>query len=325
VKPIELGVNQLRRFYRGGARIAAFRGLDTIHDDAPEDWIASTTVVHGDGEVGLSRLPDGTLLGDVIAADPEAFLGPEHVGRFGSDPALLVKLLDAGERLLLHLHPDAAFAQAHLGSRWGKTEGWIIVDAVPGATVHVGFSRDLEYDELERLVSEQNVEALVASMNRLPVSPGDSIYVPAGTPHVIGDGIFLLELQEPSDLSLLLEWDPGGEPGALLGLPRELALQAVTRARTSPEQLASLQQNRGASYFPVEADRFFRADRLLDASIVDASFRVVLVLDGEGSLESENGGALRVARGSTVLTPYASGEVTLRGRCRAVVCRPPLG
>jgi mannose-6-phosphate isomerase len=323
VNAVELPPNQLHRFYRGGARIAAFRGLESVDDDAPEDWVASTTVVHGDGTVGLSRLLDGAFLRDVIDADPEAFLGPAHTGRFGSDPAVLVKLLDAGERLPLHLHPDAAFAQQHLGSRWGKTEAWIILDAPPGAMVHVGFSRDLAEHELEQLVRDQDFDTLVGAMHGIPVAAGDSLFVPAGTPHVIGEGIFLLELQEPSDLSLLLEWKPGGEEEAFLGLPRRLGLEAVGRGGTSPAQLAHLRQNRGASYFPPEADEFFRAERLVGGSIVEASFTVVIVLEGEGALEPERADAVRVSRGSTVLVPYAVGAVTLRGSCRAVACRPP--
>ena len=323
VRPIELSANQLHRFYRGGARIAAFRGLESVDDEAPEDWVASTTVVHGDGEVGLSRLPDGNLLRDAIAADPEAFLGAAHSARFENDPAFLVKLLDAGERLPLHLHPDTEFARRHLGSRWGKTEAWIILGVLPGATVHVGFARDLAGDELEQLVRDQDVDALVAAMNRLPVSAGDSIYVPAGTPHVIGAGILLLELQEPSDLSLLLEWKPGGAEDAFLGLTLELGLQAVRRDATRAEQLTRLRQSRGASYFPPEADEFFRAERLVDGSVVQPSFSVVIVLDGQGALETEHAEAVQVSRGSTVLVPFAAGSVTVRGPCRAVACRPP--
>jgi mannose-6-phosphate isomerase len=317
VRPIELGVNQLRRFYRGGARIAAFRGLAAIDDGAPEDWIASTTLAYGDGQVGLSRLPDGAFVRDAIADDPATFLGPAHVAAYGGDPALLVKLLDAGERLLLHLHPDAAFAQEHLGSRWGKTEGWIILEAVPGATVHVGFSREIGEDELERLVREQDVAALTGAMNRVEVGAGDSIFVPAGMPHVIGEGILLLELQEPSDLSLLLEWGRGGEAAAFLGLSRELALQAVDRTRTSPEELAHLQQNRGASFFPSEADGFFRAERLVDGSVLEPSFAIVVVLEGEGTLETD-GGSLQVTRGSTALVPHSAGPLRLTGACRAI-------
>jgi mannose-6-phosphate isomerase len=324
MNPIVLGANQLHRFYRGGARIAAFRGLPTVDDAAPEDWVASTTPVHGNGDTGLSRLPDGTFLVDRIRAEPEAYLGRPHTRRFGGDPALLVKLLDAGERLPLHLHPDAAFAQRHLRSRYGKTEAWIILEAVPGASVHVGFARDVARDELMRLVRGQRFDALLAAMNRVPVAPGDSIYVPAGTPHVIGEGVLLLELQEPSDLSLLLEYGQAGESGAFLGLPPEVALAAVSSSRLGADSFAHLRRNRGASFFPPEADAFFRADRLVDGSTVAPSFAVVVGIDGVGALEPTEGDAVPIARGITVLVPFAAGTFRLTGSCRAICCRPPV-
>src|ERR671922_204086 len=99
--PLLLPPNLLRRFYRGGKRIAAFRG---------------------------------TTVRDAVAADPVAFLGPEHVERFGADTRLLVKLLDAGERLPVHFHPDDEFARRH-GFAHGKTEAWLMVDARPGAKI----------------------------------------------------------------------------------------------------------------------------------------------------------------------------------------------
>jgi mannose-6-phosphate isomerase len=322
MRPLELPPNQLRRFYRGGARIAAFRGLATIDDDAPEDWVGSTTTVHGDDRSGLSRLPDGRLLREALAAEPESFLGDAHVASRGSDPGLLVKLLDAGQRLPLHLHPDAALARRHLGTRYGKTEAWIILEAVPGAAVHVGFARDLSRDELAQLVESQNIDRLVAAMNRVDVHAGDAIFVPAGVPHVIGDGILLLELQEPSDLSILLEWGDGAESDAFLGLPRDVALGAVTRTRLDDE-LTRLTSSRGASFFPDEADPFFRADRLVAGSVVAASFSIVVVVDGEGAIETEHAPPRRVTRGATLLVPFACGAMTLTGACRAIACRPP--
>ena len=67
------------------------------------------------------------------------------MARFGPDPALLVKLLDTGERLFVHFHPDNAFADRHLGCRHGKSEAWIVTDAVPrpatGGLVYLGFAR----------------------------------------------------------------------------------------------------------------------------------------------------------------------------------------
>ena len=321
MRPLELPPNQIRRFYRGGSRIASFRGLPAA-DDAPEDWVASTTRVFGEDELGLSRLDDGTRLADIFADDPEAFFEPEHRAAYGADPAVLLKLLDAGERLPLHFHPDASFAAAHLGSPHGKTEAWVILEADPHAAVHVGFTRELGGDELAEMVDAQDVAALIETMNRLPVRTGDSIFVPAGLPHVIGEGILLLELQEPSDLSLLLEWE-GLMPAeqASLGLPREVVLGAVDRAPVDVERLSS---RRGASLFPDEADRFFRAELVGGGDHLEPAFSVLVVTEGEGELRCESAEPVDVRRGTVVLVPVSAGAVEVSGSCRAVRCRPPV-
>lgn len=319
MRPLELGPNQIRRFYRGGARIAAFRGLPPDGDDAPEDWVASTTTVHGEAETGRTRLETGIWLGDLFAADPESFFEPAHLTAHGPDPTLLLKLLDAGERLPLHFHPDAPFAAEHLGSQHGKTEAWVILEAEPGATVHVGFARDLAAEELAALVDAQDVDGLMRLMNQLPVVAGDAIFVPAGLPHVIGEGILLLELQEPSDLSLLLEWEGlMSEEEAFLGLPRELVLGAVTRSAVEPETLTA---RRGGTLFPPEADPFFRADLVVGGETLEAGFSVVIGTDGSGELRSERDEPVPLQRGSVLLVPYAAGAVELAGSCRAIRCR----
>lgn len=318
---IELGSNQIRRFYRGGNRIAAFRGAAGGGNDAPEDWVASTTVVHGAIELGLSRLADGVRLVDLLAQDPAAFFEPAHLERFGSEPAVLIKLLDAGERLPVHVHPDNEFAAAHLASPCGKTEAWIILEADAGACVHLGFSSELQGRDLARLVSAQDADVLLAVMNRLPVAAGDAIFVPAGLPHAIGEGILLLELQQPSDLSLLLERAGMSEAEALLDLQPEQALAAVTR---SVPDLDRLRLNRGASLFPSEADRFFRADLVAGGDRLEASFSVLIGYGGAGTLRSESAGSVAVRRGSTVLVPFSAGVTEVSGRWEGIRCRSPL-
>jgi hypothetical protein len=114
---VVLGPNQpAGRFYAGGERIAAFRGLGHWLPFTPEDWVGSTTSLAGEQETGVSRLPGGESLADAVVADPVGWLGVEHVEAYGADPALLVKLLDAGERLPVHAHPTRQFAAAHVGS-----------------------------------------------------------------------------------------------------------------------------------------------------------------------------------------------------------------
>ena len=148
------------------------------------------------------------------------------MAEYGPDPAVLVKLLDAGERLPVHYHPGRAFAREHLGLRYGKTEAWIILEADPGAAVHVGLKEPLDPQTVRRWVDEQDAGQMLDALHEIPVQAGDGILVPAGTLHAIGGGILLLELQEPTDLSVLVEWKRFGVDSG----PEHLDLGWETRA-----------------------------------------------------------------------------------------------
>jgi len=310
------------RFYRGGQRITSFRGESAALEREPEDWVASTTTLNGETALGLSSLPDGHTLLEAITRAPVDWLGADHLARYGADPRLLVKLLDAGERLPVHAHPSGEFASRHLGRAHGKTEAWFILS---DGEVHVGLRRDVSPDELAELVATQNTGRLLALLHRINVKAGDVVLVPAGMLHTIGAGVFLVELQEPEDLSILLEWKDFAIDGARLGhlgLGFGIALTAVeTRARSAGE-IANLARPAGwgASVLPAEADPFFRLERLAvrGTTTIDAGFAVLIVTDGSISL-----GALTLPRGSTLLVPHSAGPLSLSGDGEAVVCRPP--
>ncbi len=336
--PILLPANMPRSFYRGAGRIDRFRGMpapaDAYH---PEDWIASTTERHGAAEGGPTTLPDGRTLASAIAGDAERWLGPGHVARYGADPALLVKLLDAGERLPLHVHPDQRFARSHLASPYGKTEAWIIIDAAPEAAVHLGFARDVEAGELAAWVADQSVSDMLAATNRVPVRAGDAIVCPAGLPHAIGQDILLVELQEPTDLSVLLEWEGYDVDAAAghLGLGFDQALRCVDRHAWDTESITALRQARQEGQnvrpgvdrlFPESADDFFAAERIRPAptGVLDPAFSVLVIVDGAGTLETEHGTPTEVRAGQTFLVPHAAGNGVLRGMLTAIRCRPPV-
>lgn len=327
--PVFLPPNAIPRFYRGGAAIAALRGSELRGERFPEDWIGSMTTVFGESELGLSRLPDGRLLRDAAAANPVGFFGPDHYARHGADPALLVKLLDAGERLPVHVHPDRSFAREVLGSRYGKTEAWVVIDAAEGATVSVGFREDVAAETLAGWVQDQDRRALLGALNPLLVRPGDAIFVPAGVPHAIGEGVLTVELQEPSDLSILLEWRGfarGGDGAATLGLGWNVALGCVQLSRHEAERFGTGAGNGAvASLLPAEADRFFRAERVRPAPAAELApgFAILVVTEGAGVLHSEGGEPLELRRGDTVLVPWEGGPVRIEGDLVALACRPP--
>jgi mannose-6-phosphate isomerase len=332
VRPIVLPPNGIPRFYLGGAAIAALRGTQPAGERVPEDWVGSTTTVFGEDELGLSRLPDGRLLRDAAAADPVAFFGPTHAARLGADPGLLVKLLDAGERLPVHVHPDDVFARDALRAPYGKTEAWIVIGASrDDASVAAGWREDVDPATLERWVREQDHGALLDALNPIPVKAGDAVFVPAGTPHAIGAGLLIVELQQPSDMSVLLEWDGFGiadEDEATLGLGWDVALGCVETAARDAAALRGPRPDNAepvARLLPEAADPFFRADHLAPAPIaaLEQGFAILVAVEGEGALLPESGEALTVRRGDAVLVPWAAGACHLEGDLVAIACSPP--
>ncbi|MGN7799424.1 class I mannose-6-phosphate isomerase [Leifsonia sp. 22587] len=329
--PLLLGPNQpLDRPYRGGAGIARFRGTPQPSPFTPEDFVASTTEVFAGGGIGLTVLPDGRTLRDAVADDPVRFLGEDHVARFGARTMLLVKLLDTAERLFVHYHPDDAFAARHLGSPLGKTEAWAVIEAAPDAYAALGFRRAVTPDEVRDWWSGQDADAMLDAMNTVPLAAGDTLLVPAGLAHAIGPGVTLVELQQPTDLSVLLERRMLSEREALLGLDLDTAIDGLVREATPEERISALRQDRGAeTLFPADADPFFSAERIrvTGSRELEPSFSVVVVLDGEGTLQPADdrasGAPVPVRRGSTVLTAHGDGPIELSGDLHVIRCRPP--
>lgn len=329
--PIYLGANQFEHFYMGGAAIAAFRGIGSAQAKTPEDWIASTTTRYGQQRIGLSSLPDGRLLADAIAADPLSWLGVEHRAAFGDSTELLVKLLDAGERLVVHCHPSREFARQHLGCAHGKTEAWLVLETSAQPTfVYLGFQNHVPQRTLRGWVTSQRTVEMLSALNRIPVSPGDAILVPAGMPHAIGAGVFVAELQEPTDFSVLLEWKGfsiDGERDGHLGLGYQVALTAVDRSAWDSERLAGLYGpiDGGTArelVLPRAADPYFRAERLRAGAHCEASFAVLIVVDGDGQLLVD-GEALAIRKGQTLVLPHAAGPMSIHGLVSVLRCLPP--
>jgi mannose-6-phosphate isomerase len=275
--PVLLEPARVHRFYRGGALIGRLRREP--EDDAffPEDWLGSVTEARGEsGGAGLSRLDDGRLLRDAIQEDGVSWLGESHLSSYGSSTGLLVKLLDTAERLPVHAHPDRAFAAHHLGSSFGKTEAWIVLETrKTDGEVWVGLRDPVDAETFHGYIEHQDRDAILGSLNRVRVRAGDVVFVPGGVPHAIGAGILLLELQEPTDFSIVCEWEgfPISARDAHLGLGWETAIDALDLLAHDPIRR-----------LPEAARAFFFAD---DVSAPAQRFAVMLAVSGEGSLDGK--------------------------------------
>ena len=190
----KLRENRVLRTYLGGGRIdALIHGRRTPDGYFPEDWLASTVRAFNPGREdiveGLGASEDGT---------PVSELMPEGL-------PILVKLLDAAERLVIQVHPTRAFAREAWHSPVGKTESWYILEADEDACIYIGFREFVTRDGWIRLCESQDVPGMLNCLHRFSVRPGDCVFVPGGVPHAIGGGCLMLETQEPSDLMVIPE------------------------------------------------------------------------------------------------------------------------
>lgn len=339
VKPIELAPNLIDHFYLGGDRIARLRGIETTSDRQPEEWLAATVSRAAHDTVGLARTTGGLLLRDLVSADHAAWVGPAHAAANGkADVGILFKLLDARQRLPVHVHPDRAFAASHLDCPYGKTEAWFVLETEPGRAVYLGWNIDVDRTELDRRRDAQDSDWMLAHMNRIEVAPGMGILVPAGTVHAIDAGIFVAEVQEPTDFSILLEWSitTSTREESHLDIGFDAVMPAVSTARLDPETIDNLIVRSGltdrlghtASVMPPAADPFFTlrhaAPERGASNGVDGGFAVVVVLAGSGTITG-SGAGIPVSRGQVFAVPHAFGAWRVEGDASVLVGGPGVG
>jgi mannose-6-phosphate isomerase len=115
---------------------------------------------------------------------------------------LLVKFLFPNDQLSIQVHPDNAYAKNNEApGAVGKTEMWHVVSAEPGVTLLLGLVPEVDREKFQAAITQGALEKF---FERLPVSPGNTFYVPSGTPHTIGAGMILCEVQQNSDLTYRL-------------------------------------------------------------------------------------------------------------------------
>ncbi len=338
MRPIVMPPNIIDHFYLGGERIAELRGVGMPSPRRPEEWLAATTFRAGEPGVGPSRTESGELLRDLVAANPVGWLGSDS-GPSG-DNGILVKLLDPAQRLPVHVHPDRAFATSHLNCPYGKTEAWyVLATSGESPSVWLGFREEVDPEELSRRVDAQDSDWMLSRMNRIDVRPGDGILVPAGTAHAIGEGVFVTEVQEPTDFSILLEWSitTATRDESHLGLGMPLALSATNHhaflaadlaaliVHTEPDATSAAPQR----LLPAAADPFFRLDLLAPATGtapgVPAGFAVGVVFVGSGEIRSAAGDVVPVRRGQVLAIPADFGDWSVNGDLQFIACRPGAG
>lgn len=351
-QPFRLPPNRVWRTYIGGKLLDQIEGKEPAEDShLPEDWIGSATRAVNPGErppdegIGWAEGADGSCirLDELFGTSPEQTLGRAHVATFGSDPKLLVKVLDSADRLHIQAHPTAEWSRERLGGSSGKTEAWWVLDSrSDDSWVILGFQRPPAVGEWRRILERQDLDAMMACFDPIRVSPGDVLLVNGGVPHAVGAGLLLVEVQEPTDYVVRCEYAHGGlelpESARTMGLGVERVLDIFDYTAYPADEVKRifgprrriLRESSGGSEELLlgqpQTDRFEVRETNVKGSFsmpLDDRFSVLTVLDGKGEVVGD-GAALPINRWDSVLLPAALQEVRLRGELRVARCLPPI-
>ena len=228
------------------------------------------------------------LLGDAKAAGRNRF-------------PLLCKILDARDKLSLQVHPPGNKA-AELGGE-PKTEMWFIADAAPGAELYVGLKRGVTRAEFERKIRDGSV---AECFHRLPVKPGDSMFLPSGRVHAIGAGLVIFEIQQNSDTTYrVFDWNRVG----LDGRPRELhvaeSLASIDFGDFEPPLIQSRFAGGDVKSRPLVTDPLFNVEALeakAGAGLSLKPLKLQIIAAVRGQLEIE---------GASTIVNLSAGEFCL--------------
>lgn len=310
----------LKEIIWGGNRMKEGFGFQTEADNIAEAWMLSA---HKDGPSTVVGGEDGGMtLIEAVEKHGKSVLGTKCADL--PDFPLLVKFIDARDRLSVQVHPEDEYAR-RVENENGKTEAWYILDCDEGAELIYGFNGNLTAEEC-RAAIEQGT--LLEKCNRVAVRPGDVCFIPAGTLHAIGAGILLAEVQQSSNVTYrVFDYNRVGKDGKQRELHVDKALDVVHL--TKPERDFSAQGaveniGSGTQQLLASCEYFSMTALVLDGECVrtadETSFVSLLVTDGNGNL-TDGKQTVDLQKGSCIFVPANHGAFTLSGNMKIVEIR----
>lgn len=269
----------LKSYIWGGKKLKNEFNIKSDAETVAEAWSLS---VHPDG---TSTLDSGEALNEYLKKNPSA-LG-KNAERFDRFP-LLIKLIDACDRLSVQVHPNDAYALENEGE-YGKTEMWYVADCDEGAFLYYGFNKNVTKSEFEKAIADNTVTEI---LNKVEVKKGDRFFIPSGTVHAIGKGIVIYEIQQNSNTTYrVYDYDRRDKDGN----PRELHIKkAVEVADLSEMKNDKIDEPKvkkfsgftksylgGCKYFAAEK---YEIESKAELEADEKSFLCVTVLEGECEL-----------------------------------------
>lgn len=231
---------------------------------------------------------------------------PEYLGKYAEAEKfpLLIKFIDSKESLSIQVHPDDETA-ARMGGEGGKTEMWYIIDAEPDSYIYFGMNEDVDIEDLRRAVLEGADPT--PYLTKINVKAGDRFFIAGGTPHAIGGGNYICEIQQNCDTTFRM-YD--------YGRPRELHLRESALSLKKTEKCDEQKGNILATcdYFTSE---MILLDRETELRAVADKFISLVVISGEGVISTDDA-EYRFGERDSLFIPAGEEKYILRGQARLI-------
>lgn len=301
----------------GGEKLKTEYGKKAPFDKIAESWELSVRekemCVIANGEY------TGMPLGEYLAEDKSGLIGKngEKYDRF----PLLIKFIDAADRLSIQVHPDNAYALEHEGEL-GKTEMWYVVAANDGAQLVYGLRDGYSIEDFARSVDEDRTED---ALNFTPVHPGDVFFIPSGQVHAIGAGIVIAEIQQNSDVTYrVYDYKRRGADGNYRQLHTARAIDVIKlRSREEIDAIRFSKKCDDGGEVLASCDYFttrrYSVGGELTLEAGSDSFVSVLVLEAENCVLTCGADRLTVNKGDSVFVPAGCGRFLISGNAEIIV------
>ena len=297
----------------GGNKLKQEYNKDIDIDPLAETWEFS---FHKNGP---SYIENGEFSGksllEVFQMHPE-FFGPKFLKE--KEVPVLVKFIDAKQKLSIQVHPDDCYAQKYEGQN-GKNEMWYVLEAKENAKLIYGFEHDVDEQMIRKSLEEGTIEK---HLHFESIKSGDVFYIPAGTIHGIGEGVVLLEVQQSSDVTYrFYDYDRVDKNGNKRELHLEKALDVLNmkannevKARTklicfnpnvSEEELINCKN------FCVKK---YTLKGLLDLDLSKDDFNIFVCTKGTGIIVNSNN-CTYFKKGQTMVATNSNETIQISGDC----------
>ncbi|HRS53644.1 MAG TPA: class I mannose-6-phosphate isomerase [Bacteroidales bacterium] len=280
--------------------LAAFKNIN--YNNVGEIWLISG--LENDSTIVSNGFLKGNSLNELIEIYMDDIVGEKVYEKFANHFPILIKFIDAADKLSVQVHPDDSLAANLYGSPNGKTEMWYIIKAEANSWIVNGFNTNIAKEEFVNYLKNNKIENI---LNFINIKNDDVFLIPAGRVHAIGKNIMLAEIQQASDYTYrIYDWNRNSKESNRK-LHTELALQAIDFNNNKNTKISYTQTLNNK--IPLVTENFFSTFLLILNKPFKTdyfelgSFIAYICIEGNADIYYYDNDKIKIKQGHAVLIP----------------------